>query len=214
MLQRHGLIQLTSLKTRFSYQLIGLQRCGNDGVVQPTTTMEMGVQVLDMRLLRAYAELSTTGGDSRRPTNRTPLDPHEGRSPCSARGLYPGRCRPQGLPLHVLPCILAASDQGAPSACCSVSRPPPTTGAPAARVALCPRLLLRTNGDGEDAPRACSTTAEKGNSRGTRRYPFCSFLCLLWAADGPKRRFFSLRVNASAIGWLTNGVYAHHVPLQ
>ena len=81
MLQRHGLIQLTSLKTRFSYQLIGLQRCGNDGVVQPTTTMEMGVQVLDMRLLRAYAELSTTGGDSRRPTNWTPLDPHEGREP-------------------------------------------------------------------------------------------------------------------------------------
>ena len=110
MLQRHGLIQLTSLKTRFSYQLIGLQRCGNDGVVQPTTTMEMGVQVLDMRLLRAYAELSTTGGDSRRPTNWTPLDPHEGRSPCSARGLYPGHCQPRGLPLHVLPCILAASN--------------------------------------------------------------------------------------------------------
>lgn len=55
---------------------------------------------------------------------------------------------------------------------------------------------------------------KKGNSRGTRRYPFYSFLCLLWAADGTKRRWFSLRVNASAIGWLTSWIYAHHVPLQ
>ena len=41
MLQRHGLIQLTSLKATFSYQLIGLQWCDNYGVAQPTTTMEM-----------------------------------------------------------------------------------------------------------------------------------------------------------------------------
>ena len=104
MLQRHGLIQLTSLKTRFSYQLIGLQRCGNDGVVQPTTTMEMGVQVIDVGLLRAYAEVIITGDDSRRPTNRTPLDRHGGGghvARVALLALYPGRRRPQGLRLHV-----------------------------------------------------------------------------------------------------------------
>ncbi|XP_044424863.1 uncharacterized protein [Triticum aestivum] len=92
-------------------KLIGLQRCDNNGVAQPTTTMEMGVQVIDVGLLRTYAEVIITGDDSRRPTNRTPLDRHGGGdyvARVALVALYPGCRRPQGLRLHVFPGRLRA----------------------------------------------------------------------------------------------------------
>uniref|UniRef100_A0A8R7UGC6 Uncharacterized protein n=1 Tax=Triticum urartu TaxID=4572 RepID=A0A8R7UGC6_TRIUA len=75
--------------------------------------MEMGVQVVDVGLLSAYAEVFITGDDSRRPTNRTPLDQHGGGRPCSTR------C--SGCPVSWTP-----PTTGAPAA--RVSRPPPTWG--------------------------------------------------------------------------------------
>ncbi|XBH56115.1 hypothetical protein VPH35_078028 [Triticum aestivum] len=101
--------------------------------------MEMGVQVIDVRLLRTYAEVFITGDDSRRPTNRTPLDRHGGGRPCSTR------C--SGCPVSWMPPTTGAPaarvsrpppTSGALAMCYFVSRPPRTARAPSTRVALFP----------------------------------------------------------------------------
>ena len=115
------------------------------------------MQVIDVGLLRAYAEVIITGDDSRRPTNRTPLDRHGGGgyvSHVALVAMYPDHggsgctCFPaaseQEGSRDVLLCIPATADsEGSLCTCCFVSRPPLTTRAPASRVALRPPLLWR-----------------------------------------------------------------------